>query len=206
VAIGSIEGTFDGRKNRVSRRHFGLVGLLACGLLVYGAIVLTGPWAIHIGGRPTPLLYWTGNGDLSTNSGMYPLYITIWPSSHFSTLRLHGVRPTGGVQGSASLCTSPATVVRMELTGTIYGGWRDTDGSYMDLRLLETRTIDLGQHRGYFNLYGQWHGPDLVMNDGNEPGTPLNSGLIIQRAYVRFKWGTKSDFKAACATLKGPLR
>ena len=45
-------------------------GLLVFGLaLVYGAIVVTDPWALHIGGRWTPLLYWSGSGKLVTKHG-----------------------------------------------------------------------------------------------------------------------------------------
>jgi hypothetical protein len=35
-------------------------------VLIYGAIVLLNPWAIHIGGQWTPLPIWNGTGKLVT--------------------------------------------------------------------------------------------------------------------------------------------
>src|SRR5579884_502430 len=115
------------RQVRPRRRRLGVLGLAACLVLVYGVIVLTGPWAAHIGNRWTPMLTWTGTGKLITDSGTYPIYVSLFPSSHSSRLRLDGLRPTGGVRGWGSLCTSRSTVVPLELSGTIYGGWKTTD-------------------------------------------------------------------------------
>ena len=35
----------------------------------------------------------------------------------------------------------------------------------MSFRLLEPKIFDVGQRQGFFNLYGRWHGPELVMED-----------------------------------------
>src|SRR5262249_37564442 len=177
-----------------------MLGLVVCALLVYGVVVLTSPWALHIGGRWTPLLYWTGSGKLVTKGGTYPLYVYFFPSSHFSRLRLDSQRPTGGVQGSGWLCTSPGVTQYLKLSGTIYGGWQSTEGSLMNFRLLEPKVFDVGQHRGFFDLYGRWHGPELVMEERNETGTTFRSGLKIEHASVTLNWGSYSDFKAACAS------
>ena len=117
------------------------------------------------GGRWTPFLTWSGYGKLVTKNGTYPLYISFYPSSHFSRLHLDGLRPTGGVQGNGWLCTAPGTIERLSLSGTIYNGWSTTEGSLMGFRLNERNAIDLGQHRGYFDLYGRWEGLQLVMDD-----------------------------------------
>jgi hypothetical protein len=176
------------------------VGLpLFCMAVIYAVAGATSPWAFHIGGRWTPLLYWSGNGDLVTKSGTYPLYVTFFPSSHFSHLHLDGLRPTGGLQGTGSLCTSRNVVQRLDLSGSIFGGWSSTKDSVMEFRLLELRIINVGQRRGYFNLYGRWHGPELVMEDRGEPGIKFRSGLNIEHASVTLKWGSYSVFKAACA-------
>src|SRR5947208_2756020 len=71
---------------RKPRRRFAL-GLVALLLVVYAVVVLLDPWALHIGERWTPLLYWTGTGKLVTKSGTYPVIITLFPSSHSSRLR-----------------------------------------------------------------------------------------------------------------------
>jgi hypothetical protein len=174
--------------------------LVLGGTLCYGVVVVLDPWAFHIGGRWTPLLTWSGSGKLVTKGGTYPLYVSFFPSSSFSKLQLDGLRPTGGVQGSSWLCTSPGVTQYLKLSGTIYGGWRSTDGSLMNFRLLEPKILDVGQRQGFFNLYGRWHGPELVMDDRGEPGSPFRSGLKIERASVTLAWGSYPDFKAACAS------
>jgi hypothetical protein len=162
-------------------------------------VALTSPWAFHIGGRWT-LWYWSGYGKLRTQGGTYPLYVTFFPSSHFSRLRLDGLRPTGGVQGTGSLCTSRGVIQRLDLTGSIFGGWWSTADSVMEFRLLEIRIFNVGQSRGFFNLYGRWKGPELVMEDRGEPGRTFRSGLKIEHASVTLDWGSYSDFKAVCSS------
>ncbi len=170
-------------------------------VLVYGVVVVTAPWAFHIGGRWTPLLMWRGTGKLLTKDGIeYPIYIYFYPSSHFSHLRRESLRPTGGLQGYGWLCTSPGVAQRLELSGTIYGGWRSTEGSLMAFRLLEQKIFDIGQRRGFFDLAGTWHGPELVMDDRGNPGSQFQSGLRIDHASVTLVWGNYSDFKVVCAS------
>jgi hypothetical protein len=181
-----------------------LVKLLAivvlCGVGVYAVVGIMAPWAFHIGGRWTPFLTWRGTGQLHTKSGVdYPLYVYFYPSSSFSHLRLDGLRPTGGLKGVGWLCTSRGVTQRLDLSGTIYGGWRSTDGSVMSFRLLEPKNFDIGQGQGFFDLYGKWHGAELVMDGRGRIGEPFRSGLRIEQQAVALDWGTYSDFKAACA-------
>ncbi len=172
-------------------------------VVLYGVIAVTDPWAFHIGGRWTPLLTWRGTGKLLTKSGIeYPLYVTFYPSSHFSQLRMDGVRPTGGVQGSGWLCISPGVTESLELTGTVYGVWRTTEGSLMGFRLLERKIFDMGQSRGFFDLVGRWRGPELAMDDRGNIGSPFRSGVRIEHASVTFSPSSYSEFKAACASAK----
>ncbi len=176
------------------------LALIFGGALVYGVVVALNPWALHIGGRWTPLLTWQGTGKLRTKSGAeYPLYVSFYPSSHFSRLRMDGLRPTGGLQGYGWLCTSPGVAQQMELSGTIYGGWRSTEGSLMAFRLLEKRIFNGGQERGFFDLTGRWQGPELAMDARTTVGHPFRSGLKIEHPSVTLNWGSYSDFKAACA-------
>jgi hypothetical protein len=175
------------------------LGLILVGALVYGVVVALNPWSLHIGGRWTPLLTWQGSGKLVTKSGaQYPLWVSFYPSSHFSRLQMDGLRPTGGLQGSALLCTSRGVTQRLNLSGTIYGGWRSTEGSLMSFRLLEPKPFDIGQRQGYFDLVGRWQGPALVMDRSSVGGT-FNSSLKIDQASVTLTWGNASDFKTACA-------
>ena len=138
---------------RMSARRHGCLAtllkfLLLCVIVFYGAVGVTNPWAFRIGGRWTPLLYWSGNGKLVTKTGTYPLYVMFYPSAHFSRLHLDGLRPTGGLQGTGSLCTSPGVVEALKLGGTIYGGWSSADDALMQFRLLEIRVFNVGQQQG----------------------------------------------------------
>jgi len=193
---------------RKPRRRFGVLGLVVVLLVVYAVVVLLDPWALHIGQRWTPLLYWTGTGKLVTKSGTYPVIITLFPSSHSSRLRFEGLRPTGGIQGNGLLCTSPGVTQYLELSGTMYGGWRSTDGALMDLRILERRTARdalLGTtNRGYFDLFGYWHGPQLTMDDRGAWSKTFRSGLRLEHASVTLNWGSKADFIAACDSMSNP--
>ena len=75
----------EGRRMQRPSRHQAMARLVLILALVYGAIVLLNPWAIHIGGgRWTPLLIWNGTGKLVTASGVYPLMVTINLSPHGS--------------------------------------------------------------------------------------------------------------------------
>lgn len=187
------------------RRRRGCLGGLFRLLLVgvFGLAVLYGviPWSFHIGGRWTPWLTWHGYGELLTKGGVrYPLYVSLFPSSHFSPLHLQGLRPTGGLQGSAWLCTAPGVTQRLTLSGTVYGGWRSTDGSLFTFRLVEPRIINVGQAQGFFDLTGRWQGPKLVMDDeGHVPDT-FRSGLRIEHASVTLDWGAYSEFQELCAS------
>jgi len=178
-----------------------LLGLVVLAVvLVYGVAAITSPWAFHIGGRWTPLLYWEGRGRLVTRNGVYPFYVFFYPSSQMSRLRVDDLQPTGGLQGSAAICVSPGTTQSMKLSGTVFGGWRSTEAALMQFRLLDWKIIDVGQRQGYFDLYGHWRGAELVMDDRGGFGGTLRSGLRIDKASVTFNWSSYSDFENACAT------
>jgi hypothetical protein len=170
--------------------------------VVYAVAAITSPWAFHIGGRWTPFLTWSGYGNLVTKTGTYPLYISLYPSPHMSRLRSQGLRPTGGVRGNAWLCTAPGTIERLNLSGTIYNGWSTTEGSVIGFRINEWRGFDLGQHRGYFDLTGHWQAQQLVMDEHGAYSSMLTSGVRPEQASVTFSWGSYSDFKSACASMK----
>jgi hypothetical protein len=175
--------------------------LLVFVIVFYVALGLTSPWAFHIGGRSTPFLYWSGYGKLVTKSGTYPLYVFFYPSAHFSRLHLDGLRPTGGLQGTASICTSPGKVENLKLSGTIYGSWTSTDEALMQFRVLDYKIFDVGQRQGYFDLYGRWRGPELGMDDRGALSGKFRSGLKIDHASVTLDYGSLSDFKNACSAL-----
>jgi hypothetical protein len=173
-------------------------------LVSAGAAVM--PWAFHIGERWTPVLTWWGSGTLITKNGIeYPMFIMLYPSAHFSRLHLNGHRPTGGVQGTACLCTSPGTSQYLKVSGTIYNGWLSTDGSLMSLRLLEPTILDIGQKRaGYFDLIGSWQGPELILDERASWSMQFRSGLRIDHASVTLRWSPYWSCKSACAGMDHP--
>jgi hypothetical protein len=56
-------------------------------------------------------------------------------------------------------------IQRLELSGTIYGGWRSTEGSLLEFRPLEPKVLDVGQGQDFFDLFGRWRGPEFVMRN-----------------------------------------
>lgn len=179
------------------------LAVLAVGV-AYAVVAITSPWAFHIGGRPTPFLYWSGTGNLVTKTGTYPLYVMIYPGSHFSRLRLDGLRPSGGVQGTARLCVAPGETQSLKLRGTIYNGWSSTSDAVIEFRSLEYKYIDVGQRQGYFELYGRFKGSNLVMDDRNNVNAKFRSGLLIEHASITFTPAAYSDFQSACARFTAP--
>ena len=193
-------------------RRLGCLGcltrLLLCAAVAVGAVwavtAALNPWALHIGGRPTPLLYWHGTGTVEARDGKtYPLYVSFWPGRphgfHGRGLR-EGKTMSGHLTGKARLCIFPGTTERMDLSGTIYGGYTTDTDSLLDFRLLEQRkafTVN-DPRRGFFDLAGTWHGPELVMDRPNEQGIRFKSGLSIDHATVRLHWAGYSEFEAAC--------
>ena len=135
---------------------------------------------------------------LHAKGGTYPVYVNLYPSSRFSRLRLNGLRPSGGVQGSATLCTSRGVTQYLKLSGTVYNGWLSTEGSLIQLRLLEQKFFDVGQRRGYMDLYGRWKGVELVLDDRGDQGTTFRSGLRIEHASVTLGGSGHSGFKTPC--------
>ena len=174
--------------------------------LVYLVAAITSPWSFHIGGRSTPLLSWWGSGSLLTRDGRrYPLFVMLSPSSRSSHLRLDGLRPTGGVKGNGCLCLSTGGFQSLTLSGTIYGGWRSTEGALIEFRLHEPTIVQVGQGLGGFiQLYGRFRGPDLVMDDRGEPGARFRSGLSIERPSVTLRWNPYWTCRSACANGGNP--
>jgi hypothetical protein len=177
---------------------------LAGAAFAWVVIVVLNPWALHIGGRSTPLLYWHGAGTVVSKDGRtYPLYVSFWPGrprGFSGGGRREGKRVTAAVSGNGWLCIAPGTVERMDVSGTMYGGYASTADGLMDFRLLEWRkpfAINY-QNRGFFDLAGNWRGPVLVMNRPNEQGMPFKSGLFIDRATATLHWASYAEFEAAC--------
>jgi hypothetical protein len=78
-----------------------LIFAVVAGILGWGLIVALNPWALHIGGRSTPLLYWHGAGTLRSEDGKtFPLYVSFWPGRPGGG---HGIGRREGKRVSARL-------------------------------------------------------------------------------------------------------
>ncbi len=173
-------------------------------VIAWAVMVALNPWALHIGGRSTPLLYWHGAGTVMAKGGKaLPLYVSFSPGrpqGFHGGGRREGKIVSAHLQGTGWLCTAPGAVERMDLTGTMYGGYLDDANSLLAFRLLEWRrpfTIN-PPRRGFFDLAGTWHGPELAMDRPNEQGIRFNSGLFIDHAVVTLRWASYDEFEAAC--------
>ncbi|HYW42828.1 MAG TPA: hypothetical protein VE959_08230 [Bryobacteraceae bacterium] len=165
------------------------------GTVMYAVIALTHPWALHIGGRRTPLFTWFGSGKLVTRGGLeYPLFVVFYPARDSA-----GLNPGSSVQGSAVLCTSPGVAQPLQLRGALDGVWpRSTEGRRMTLVLSEPPPLthsDPGP--GFVSLVGTWHGSELPMDAG---GARFRSGLRIEQASVTLKPGFFWPFNSVCAS------
>jgi hypothetical protein len=171
--------------------------------VLYVVAAVTNPWAFHIGGRWTLLLFWHGYGKLETKGGAeYPLYIRFFPSydTGASTLHREGLRPTGALRGSAALCTAPGVIQPLQVTGAVYSAWRTTEGSVMEFSLLEEKYLDVAHQKGVLDLLGRWHGPELAVEVPGDAGDASGTGLHAAGATATLNWGSYSEFEAACAS------
>ena len=114
-------------------------------------------------GRP---IYWAGYGKLATRTGTYPLYVLFYPSSHFSRLHLDGLNPSGGLQGTGALCTSPGVVEALKLSGTVYGRWSSTNDAMDGVPVLTRPRCR--PEAGLLHLDGRWEGAVLTMDDRDQ--------------------------------------
>lgn len=181
-----------------------IVWAVAACAFAWAVLVLLNPWALHIGGRSTPLLYWHGSGTLVSKDGKtYPLYVSFFPGRPRGTHgggRREGKIVSARLQGNGWLCVAPGNVERMKLSGTMYGGYTSDRDSLLAFRLLEWRkpfSINPPE-RGYFDVAGTWHGQELVLDRPDEQGKTLNSGPFIDHASVTLRWAEFAEFEAAC--------
>lgn len=177
--------------------------LAAAVAFMWVVIVGLNPWALHIGGRSTPLLYWHGTGTLQSKDGKtYPLYVSWFPGKpgrHVGARR-EGKIWSADLKGTGWLCLAPGSIERMDVGGTMYGGYLTSDQSLFGFRFLEwQKPFQFNyQHRGYFDVAGNWQAQQLVLDRPNEQAIKLNTGPFIDNATVTLHWATYSEFESAC--------
>jgi len=175
---------------------------LGC-VVVWGVQAVLNPWALHIGGRSTPLMYWHGTGTVVAKDGKkYPLYLTFSPGRpqrHLGTQR-NGKRWAADLIGMGWLCVAPGNEERMKVSGTLYGSATDSSDGEFGFRLLEWRNpfSFTPPSRGFFDVGGTWHGDQLVMDEPDQQGIPFKSGMLIDHATVTLHWADRAEFDGAC--------
>ncbi|MBS2961480.1 hypothetical protein KGA66_00380 [Actinocrinis puniceicyclus] len=185
-------------------------------VLALAAVLLVGvglePWALHIGGRFTPNMTWSGYGEVqASNGGKYELYVHL-RGGLLSTRRVR-CGHTGGCSnliGDAKLCGRNGATEDMALTGSVHTWW-STDGARTMLLLNGGSPVKLPA--GWVVAFGgTWQGPNLVVEDTDnsftEPFTPdgairtTTSTADAGTAAVTLRSGSADDFARACRALK----
>jgi hypothetical protein len=205
------------------RRRFGgrRRGCLGCGclpllgimiLVLLAIYVLPNPWALDIGGRFTPLETWQGYGAVqASNGGHYVLYLNLrggiagGAGGHLSC----SGRGCDSLFGSAKLCTESGQTYSFAVTGAVHSWW-NTNGAATTVDLTGSPPLPDGW---VVALHGAWRGPALQLsspdNSFTEVFTPrgtirtVTSTADAGTAQTTIRYGTGSDFTAACRGLAG---
>lgn len=175
----------------------------AATVFIYVFTIALNPWALHIGGRSTPMLWWHGSGTVvSGNGNSYPLYLSFWPGKpgRHSGGRREGKGWSASLAGNAWICVAPGQISRLDLSGTMYGGYASSDSSLFSFRLIDyTRPFHARRRdRGFFDLAGNFHGRQLVFDRANEQGIKLIEGPFISHATADLQWSTYNEFVSTC--------
>lgn len=177
---------------------------------VYLFTIALNPWALHIGGRSTPLLNWHGSGTVTGKNGKsYLVYIFFWPGrpqGGHGIGRREGKTVSAHLDGNGWICTAPGEIRRLDLSGTMYGGYTSSDSSLFDFRLIDyTRAFAMRRpNRGFFDLAGTFQGQELVLNRPNEQGIPFDKSVFLDNATGTFQWSTYEQFESVCSNPAKP--
>ena len=198
-------------RRRPRRRGGWLRLLLVLAVVIVAVFVAPTPWALHIGGRFTPLETWSGYGAVQAdNGGHYVLF------THFQggiagggedapSCSSHGCDT---LFGNAKLCTRSGQAYSFTLTGGVHSWW-STDGARTSVDLTGTPLPD-----GWVvAFHGAWHGPALRLatpdNSFTEVFTPAGairtttSTADAGVARVTLRAGSQAAFQSACQALAG---
>lgn len=198
----------NARRGRLGCGASLLVAALAL-LVVYVGLT---PWALHIGGRSTPLEQWDGYGQVvASNGGKYLLFTHL----RGGTRDEHGRKSCGAIggcdtlHGTAQLCTAYGVTNTFRLTGNVKA-WLSTDGARTRIDLTGGTPARLPS--GWVvAFHGLWKGPELELespdNSFTEIFTPrgeirrVTSTADAGTAHVTLRYGSEAEFAAACRDL-----
>lgn len=167
------------------------------------------PWGFYLGGQFHILPDWQGWGTLPAKSGKYVVYVRFQPRASGSR-----IYPAPSVGGVAYLCSPRGETFRMHLGGGMRRGiGLSTDGEKISLYMNYYPAFFgnlRSDRRPSIELRGQWHNPNIVMDDHgsisrafepdgsvarwNDPKRPYPGEIVP----VTLTPGSYSDFEAAC--------
>jgi hypothetical protein len=206
--------TPPGTVRRPRRRGHQWLRLLGV-LIILVAIIYVGltPWALHIGGRFTPLEEWTGYGPVrGSNGGQYVLLVQLRGgmdlpgSGHSGGGNCENSGGCDSISGTARLCTESGADYQFSLGGGVHS-WLSTSGARTTLML------DGGKTSLPFPVYfeGRWDGPVLRVSNTDDAFTQVftprgairtvTSTADNGSARVSLQYGSVSQYEAACRRL-----
>lgn len=203
------------RRRRRPRQHIWLrLGLLLVAVFLVLQIGLS-PWVLHIGGKFTPTMSWSGYGSVqASNGGKYELYTQFKAGMLQATVDGRGMRcdkfsGCDNVLGTAKLCAANGTTSTFSLTGQVHA-WLATEGSTTSLAITGGAPKPLPD--GWLvALRGTWHGSALTVsspdNSFTEVFTPrgairtTTSTADAGTATVTLRPGSQDGFSQACRAL-----
>ncbi len=194
---------------RRRRHHLLLLAILAVLVVTVG---LT-PWAVHMGGRWTPMMTWDGYGPVvASNGGRYLLFPDLHGGLAVTRTGRTACSQFGGcdsLHGTAELCTPNGKVHTFDLRGAVHS-WLSTDGAPTSIRLTGGSPWPL-QSGWVVSFSGHWDGPELHLADTDnsftEEFTPrgdirrVTSTADAGSARATLRYGSHEDFREACGTL-----
>jgi hypothetical protein len=135
-------------------------------LVVY---VVPTPWALHIGGKFTPLEEWDGVATVTaTNGGRYVLFTHLQAGLMGAR---HPCSPGSGcdtLHGNAKLCTENGSRYSLTLSGQVHSWW-STDGANTSIDLTGKQLPD-----GWVVAFkGKWAGAALPVADTDNSFTEI---------------------------------
>ena len=199
---------------RPPRRRLGcftqvFIALLLGVVLVLAIDAVFAPWSYYMGGRFHWIPMWQGWGKMHSNvaGGDYLLYVSLTPG--------RGARGVAHVTGTGILCTPKGETFRMTLGADFekYMG-ASTDGKhdYMYMHKRGTFYSSASDPRPELEFHGAWHNPDLVLDDKGTMSRTFSPDATLYESQRRpatretipltLHEGTRSEFDAACETLK----
>ena len=201
-----------------AKSRFGCVTQVVLALALGAVVSLAGtaifaPWGFYLGGTFHILPDWHGWGTLHAKSGNYLLYVRFQPRPSGSR-----IYPGPSIGGQGYLCTPRGEILYMHLGGGMRRGiGLNTDGENISMYMNNYSSFFANlnaDHRPSIELRGQWHNPDIVMNDHGSIARAFNADGTVYKSHdqsrpylgeivpVTLAQGPYSDFEAACKANK----